>query len=285
MRTNPRTGAALLCALALCGAALAQGEPPRTRGRDVDPAALRGQGEVRKLGKDLYAVGAVTVDAARREIRCPGRVNMREGQLELLACTPRGKRHESLLVLDVRPLHLHLALLLLEAEPGRNPGVDYAEDSPIRKLKPGDQVTIRVGWDEKVQGQEALRRRTVRAEELLWNVQAKRPMKPTTWVFQGSRMVEDRVRLPGPEGAEPKWGSVLLYGADVEGSLVTTYHDPIGILENPLKTVNADTWYEPHKKLVPAEGTPVEMIIGVPKKVKKTGAEKAQPEKPKETHK
>jgi len=56
---------------------------------------------------------AVDVDA---------RICLREGMLELIACTPDSKEHEAIIVIDARPSHIHTALLLLGARPG-NPAM------------------------------------------------------------------------------------------------------------------------------------------------------------------
>ena len=62
-------------------------------------------------------MGKALVDTRARTVTCPGRINMDEGAIEYLAVAPRGKTHESLLLIDARPLHLQLALLLLGLEP------------------------------------------------------------------------------------------------------------------------------------------------------------------------
>jgi hypothetical protein len=45
-------------------------------------------------------------------------VCLREGLLELLACTKNSKEHESILVMNARPMQVHTALLLLGSRPG-----------------------------------------------------------------------------------------------------------------------------------------------------------------------
>lgn len=49
-------------------------------------------------------------------------VCLEEGFLELIACTPDSKEHESIVVVNAAPMHIHTALLLLGAEPG-NPAM------------------------------------------------------------------------------------------------------------------------------------------------------------------
>lgn len=262
-------GAALVLAFlgAVAAQVRAQGEPPRLEGEPVRIDALADKDRIEKIGPDRYRIGTLTIDARKREIRFPGEVNMREGVVELLACTKDGKRHESVLVADLRPLHLHLALLLLDATPGRNPGVKYEEGAPQLRTAPGDRVAIFVTW--KAPGAkegEPAPARTFRAEDLLLDVRTGKPMPETRWVFQGSCMVEDRMianpdELEKNDKARPKWQTVERYGADVQGSVIVTYIDSASVLANPLETINDDTVYEARKDVLPAVGTPVEMIL------------------------
>ena len=200
--------------------------------------------EIQRTGPHTYKVGAVNIDAKARTIRCPGRINMnRGGPIELLACTEKGKLHETILILEVEPLHLQLALLLLDLNMGRNPAVEYPEGSSERRRDPADTVAISVRWEKN--GEEDVDAEVVErpAHELLYNVKKERPMQPARWAFIGSRQVRGR------------------FGAKMTGSLVVTYHDPLGILELALEEVNSDIWYEANAKTVPEVGTKVEMII------------------------
>ena len=235
---------------AVYGEDLAPSAPPKDSGGAVER-------KPRRIGPDLYALGTLTIDAKQGSIRCPGRVNMASGgPIELLACLPTGKVHESVLTLDVEPLDLQVALLLLNLEPGRNPAVKYPEGAPELSQKPGDTVDIRVEWQEPVAGGEGTRTVSRRADELLYNVVAKKPMPQTRWAFIGSKWAGKR------------------FGAGIEGSLIVTYHDPLGILELSLEEVNDDIWYVVNDKAVPPVGTKVELVIQRPP-AKDKGPEKA----------
>jgi hypothetical protein len=169
------------------------------------------------------------------------------GPIELLACLPRGKTHESVFVLEVAPKDLQVALLLLGMQEGRNPAVEYPPDSAERERPLGDEVRILVEWREP--GEEAAGERELHrapAERFLYNVEVDSPMAEATWAFLGSRMVNGR------------------FGADLDGSLITTYHDPLAILELALPTVNDDIYYVVNKEHCPPVGTPVELVIQAP---------------------
>ena len=220
---------------------------------------------VRKVAPHRYQVGEILIDARAGTVRCHGRVNMSEGgPIELLACLPRGKTHESVFTMDPRPKNLQLALLLLDLKPGRNPAVKRTDHSPEPAIPPGDKVNIFVRWRPAPRapadtGQQenapAPKMRQVRAERFLYNIQADTPLGQADWVFLGSQFVEGR------------------FGADIEGSIITTFHDPLAILELAHPTVNDDIYYCVNKRLCPPIGTPVELIIKKPKpKLKDKGS-------------
>lgn len=212
-----------------------------------EPAPAAPEPRIRKTGPDTYLVGTVQLDAAARTISCPGQVNMaRGGPIELLACLPWGKTHESVLTLDVVPMDLQVALLLLGLLPGRNPAVHYPADSPAARRPPGDPVLVSVQWPLPPAEGEAPKVQTVRAESLLLNVQTEKPLARAKWVFLGSRLNNGR------------------FGADVDGTLITTYHDPLSILELADETANDDIYYNVNEALCPPVGTAVTLIIHAP---------------------
>ena len=185
-----------------------------------------------KLREGLYKVGSVILDRAQNEIRLEGEVNMQRGAIEYLACARGGKLHESVLVIDVEPYELQVALLLLGLEPGGN--IEYQGDA---RTPQGDSLEIWVEWEEKGE----MKRH--RAEDCVFDLVEKRTMTPTPWIFTGSK-IEDGVFI-----------------ANVERSLMATYHDPYALLNHPLPTGADDTVYKVNEALVPKKGTPVTVLM------------------------
>jgi hypothetical protein len=72
-------------------------------------------------GKDFKLPGLV-VNRKERCVDVDATICLREGALELIACTKDTKEHESIIRVEARPIHIHAALLLLGAEPG-NPAM------------------------------------------------------------------------------------------------------------------------------------------------------------------
>ena len=83
-------------------------------------------------GAPLPSLTSADFNAALARLKLPGvkinpeewcvdveaKVCLREGMLELVACTKDTKEHESLVVVEAKPSHIHTALLLLRAKPG-----------------------------------------------------------------------------------------------------------------------------------------------------------------------
>jgi len=187
---------------------------------------------ITQIGDGLYKLGKVDIDLNKKTVTIYGKVNMPAGLVELLACTKYGKVHESVLSMDVEPIHLQTALILLGLE--FVGGLRYQGDPLTPK---GDRVQI---WVEWTAGGEVKRHR---AEDLVYNRIKQSAMEHTDWVFSGSRI---------------KSG---VFMSQATGTLITTYHDPDTILDNPLPEGGDDTVYISNSQVVPPKGTEVKMII------------------------
>ena len=67
----------------------------------------------KKVGENLYRIGAVTVDAKLRAVAFPAKVNQLVGLIEYAIVTETGKVHESFLSTKVKPSDIHAGVLLL----------------------------------------------------------------------------------------------------------------------------------------------------------------------------
>jgi len=197
------------------------------------PAAPQGASpglpaDAEKIGEDRYRLGKAIVDLQAKTLTCSGKVNMSKGVIEYFAVAPQGKLHESILSLNVRPLHLQLGLILLGLEP--KGGLRYQGDTQVPQ---GSPVDVFASW--KRAGKPV----RVHAEEMIWDVVKKRPMDRNAWVFSGSPV--------------DKNGFV----ADRELSLIATYRDPAAIVNNVLPTGSDDSLYKVNERIVPHWDTPV----------------------------
>lgn len=161
---------------------------------------------IEKLADNVFRIGTLRVDTAKREISVPGRT-LSAVVLEFVASTKRGmKAYESAIELDTDAVTFNAACVLI--------GLDAANAvRPQRHFDPtppdGDPVEIRVSWEEKGKIRE------IDAEELLFDRKTDKPFSKSRWVYTGSLLL--------PNGR---------YLADLEGVLIGFVHTPAPIVEN-----------------------------------------------------
>lgn len=100
------------------------GTTPRPRTADNFDAALA-----------RLKLPGVKINPEERCVDVDAKVCLREGLLELVACTKGTKEHESLVVVEAKPSHIHTALLLLRANPG-NPAMQQPLDQAGTRFIP-----------------------------------------------------------------------------------------------------------------------------------------------------
>lgn len=159
--------------------------------------------QVTQEGEGRYRLGLVTLDARERTLSFPAEVNLREGQLEYAIVTRGGKLHESLLATDARPLHVHLAALLLGL-------------APTNRAAPPIPLSIEVEW----KGNGPPRRAPLESLVGLAGGDPRRPvvapLSQRTWDYSGSAILQGSLE------------------ADLEGSLVALISDPSALARLPL---------------------------------------------------
>ncbi|RCK74496.1 MAG: hypothetical protein IGBAC_1444 [Ignavibacteriae bacterium] len=185
-----------------------------------------------KISDNIYLLDNIYINSETKEIHIPGIVNLQRGMIELAACADGGKLHESIFLLNIVPYYLHVALLLIGLD--YKGGVEYQGDSTTPQ---GDSLEIYVMW--KYNGLDTV----VRLEDCIWDIKNNQTMQHTCWIFSGSKIINGK------------------YMADVERSIITTYHDPYTIIDNPLSTGSDDEVYRINDKLVPSKGTAVKLIL------------------------
>ena len=195
--------------------------------------------QVERITENVYRVGTITVDTKARTVTCPGVVNQDRGSVEYVAVAPKGKLHESVLRLDVRPMHLQVALLMLDLEPK-----NVLEFQGERKTPQGDKITLAVKWrDGRGETQE------LPAESLMMTMPKEKPLERGAWVFTGSRVLK--------QGFE----------ADISRSLIAVYPDPAAIVDNPRPNASGQTFFV-NPRRCPKRNTKVELVLTVIEKGK-----------------
>jgi hypothetical protein len=184
--------------------------------------------------------------------------------LEVLACTPDTREHETLLVVRAKPSHVHAALLAVGLKPGK-PGAWTFENDKLGSTPPsGDRVDVRFVYT-------AADGRRVEVNPLGWVVgakdstsflaaertaAAKAGLPAPGWVFAGSVMVKRK----DPGGAEREVydadGSGVLLGLTTFGSEVIAWSRVI----SPEASVQEPEWVAAQPRIPPA-GTKVAIRI------------------------
>ncbi len=203
-----------------------------------DSFAVRSDSLIRRIDHETYMIGSVRFNKRTKEVSVPGRVNQTEGMIEYLAVTPSGKTHESILTLEAQPLHIQTALLLLGANFGGNLRFQGDTSAPT-----GDTLQIYVAWKGE-NGDSVVRT----ASDLVYDATLKKTMPKSGWIFTGSMLTQGR------------------YMADMEGSIIATYSDPVAILNNPLEGRITNGYreqpaYLANKEILPEKGKEIYLII------------------------
>ncbi len=235
--------------------------------------------------KPMLEVGKVRLFRTERRIEVDGRIAVQNRAIELFACCEGGKVHESVIVLDCKPSNLNLALLLLGFDDGgqvmekvkmEENGKIVEKEMPVENgprffgdsRKPvGERLIVTVQWTDS----ETRKPRKVRAEEMILDVSRQKTMRKAGWTFTGSRWVEN-----------PRTGKTE-FAADHTRTVMTTYHDPNTILENPLLSGGNDELFQANGALVPPMHTRVTIVISVPGPDEKREAAEAEAEEEKES--
>jgi acylphosphatase len=167
------------------------------------------------------------------------------GAIEYLAVAEGGKEYESILILKCKPDAVYNSLIKLGLKNGE--AARYDEEKKQHILPKGPTVRLSVEWKDK-----SGKTKRVRAEELVRNVNTKKPMWNVGWVFTGSRK-----GYFDPESDD----EVLM--ANVTGSVISLHHgDDSTILQNPLAEAAEDNVpYRINDEVMPEPGTEAKLII------------------------
>ena len=197
---------------------------------------------------------AVVVDKAKGTVTIPCKIAPRKlpnlpeiYPIEVIATfpTPKGqKAHEAVVTFDAKPSEIHEALKSLGLQPGTPAkGEGAVASGPEIKIS-----LVVIGPDGNP--------KQMPIEKTLVDRKTGKPMPMLKWYFTGSAL-----KQPDPNKEEK------VYGADITGTLIsifpvtdeTVVQTNLTMKEEPLLKL------ETNKKVLPAEGTPVKLILEVKK--------------------
>lgn len=201
---------------------------------------------MQEVSPGVYQLGKLRIDKNANSITFPAAVNMVEGWLEYLLVTPQGATHESLLITEIQPSDLHLAMLLLGAKgagiatpaPGDAPptqiDAEYLKRAP--KLR-GDALTITATWGKDAD------KKSARIEEWIANTDLKKPLEKGPWIYTGSMFAAEQ------------------FLAQAQGVFAAVVTNPSALINNPRKGNDNDQIWKVNEKTVPPAETPLELLI------------------------
>jgi hypothetical protein len=192
-----------------------------------------------KGAKRLSSQYDVWVDPTEKAVIIDGQISLREGMLEMFACTKNTKEHESVVSANTKAYIVHAALLSLGAEAGQT-----AQWVPEYKPPTGTEIEITVFWLDE-HGQE----QTARAQEWVKDIRTGKAMTHP-WVFAGSRFWTD---------AET---GKKYYQAE-GGDFICVSNFSTAMLDIPIESSqsNAELAFEAFADRIPPLGAPVRLIL------------------------
>ena len=122
----------------------------------------------------------IWIDPKEKAVIVDGQISLREGMLEMFACTRNTKEHEAIVSADTKAFLVHTALLSLGAEAGHP-----AQFQPEYKPPTGTEIEVLVRWKD-AQGKE----QTARAQDWVKDIHTKKAMA-YPFVFGGSSFWTD----------------------------------------------------------------------------------------------
>jgi hypothetical protein len=248
----------LLAPLLISGAWAAEPEPAADaapKPRDLGPPLVDTVKDLKQLEK--YPLW---LDAKNKRVVLVGESCKADYPLEFFITTKQ-RSYESVLVVDADRhgdakaslfQNVQLALILCGAKPG-HPAY-YKDDKTT--VATGDEIAIEVRWKNKEGKTE-----TTDARNWIRDVKSKKPPEKT-WVFAGSRIVDDG------EGGKR-------FMAD-GGEFVCVLNNPMAMLDLPVVSASAieDRSFEANLEKLPPAGTPVTIILARKVKPKEDGGKK-----------
>ncbi|NNE90495.1 MAG: hypothetical protein HKN23_02510 [Verrucomicrobiales bacterium] len=204
---------------------------------------------ITKIGDSRFKLGEIEFDAKTKEIFIPTVVNKREGgPIEYLLVHENGKIHESILVTDVSPLHLQIVLKLLKYKGGYGNVFDPllpAAEQVGTDLNNGQQLDVVAKWTPKSESGDGESPEPVTMNLCTWIIDGAdaKPMPVEPWTYTGS---------------EVRRGN---YMAEVEGSLIATYLDPVAIFNMTRKGADRDDRWGANGEAIPEIGQRVTVIL------------------------
>jgi hypothetical protein len=199
------------------------------------PKKLPAPPGARRLSPDFD----VWVDSKKAVVYVDGEVSLREGMLEMFACTRHTKEHEAIVSANTKAYLVHAGLVAVGAEAG-----SPVQFVPEYKPAAGTEIEVLVQWTDE-DGNE----QTLRAQEWIKDIRTDEAMTHS-WVFGGSRFWTD-----------PETGKQY-YQAE-QGDFICVSNFGTAMLDLPIESSpeNNELAFQTFTERIPPLGTPVRLIL------------------------
>lgn len=174
-----------------------------------------------------------------------------KGAVEYIACGPTGKLYESIITTEASAKDVYEAIEILDIKPGTPP--DYVEEKGGHVPPTGTTFLLSVEWEKDGKTQ------SVRAEELIYNFKADKPLPPVAWIYSGSRVIPD---------LDSDDEDAMIPHAFMANHIVALKQtDGSALFQNPLPESVEENLYKKNDEVMPKLGTPINFIIEVNRKM------------------
>lgn len=180
----------------------------------------------------------VAVDVRAKQVRVECEALHCEAPLEFFCVIAGGSEHESVIRTRAKPSDIHTALLMLGLAPGEP--IKYSEAT--KKWSPPHGPPVNITMEYEKDGKHVV----LPAYKLMRDLKTKQPMPVQSWIFAGSRLLENGT-----------------YGADPTGYVVSIVNFDLTVLDVPRLASSANETLEwmAALDLMPPLGAPMTMVI------------------------
>lgn len=180
----------------------------------------------------------VSVDVPKKQVRVDCEVIQVDMRLEFFCVGPGGPDHETLLRTAAKPSDIHTGLLML----GLAPGEPMKFSPATEKWSPPHGPPLHISIEYPKDGQTV----SVPANRMIRNAETKKSPGAFTWVFTGSRVMDDGK-----------------YAADITGYVASLVNFDLTMIDVPNLASNSNDLleWEFNPDTVPKTGTKVVMVI------------------------
>ena len=173
-----------------------------------------------------------------------------KGAVEYLACGPTGKLYESIIATEASATELYRAIEKL----GVKPGTQHFYDEEKGKDIPPTGTTFLISVEWQADGE----KKSVRADQLIYNFKEDKPLPPVAWVYSGSREIPD---------LDSEDEDAMMPYAFMSDHIVALHQtDGSALFQNPLTESLKENLYKKNEDVLPELGTKIKLIFEVNRK-------------------